>query len=79
MLELIAANPLIRYTVLVGIFGLAALAALVAMNFLDRRVAMRSELRAIANNPLASRPRAPYCVGLVSRKEARRSIDYGQD
>lgn len=51
MLELIAANPLIRYTVLVGIFGLAALAALVAMNFLDRRVAMRSELRAIANNP----------------------------
>ncbi|WP_374588610.1 type II secretion system F family protein [Novosphingobium sp.] len=47
MLELIAANPLIRYTVLLGIFGLVALAALTAMNFLDRRLATRGQLRAI--------------------------------
>jgi len=50
MLELIAANPLIRYTVLIGIFGLVALAALVMMNFLDRRIAMRGELRFIASS-----------------------------
>lgn len=51
MLELIAANPMIRYTVLAGIFGMVALVALVTMNFVDRRVAMRSELRALSSSP----------------------------
>ena len=50
MLELIAANPMIRYTVLAGIFGMVALVALVTMNFVDRRVTMRSELRALSSS-----------------------------
>lgn len=50
MLELIATNPILRYTVLLGIFGLVALAAIITMNFLDRRIVVRGELRAIAEN-----------------------------
>ncbi len=51
MLELIATNPAIRYTVLLGIFGLVALTALTAMNFLDQRLTMRGQLRAISRAP----------------------------
>ncbi len=50
MLELIATNPVIRYTVLLGIFGIVALTALTAMTFVDRRMATRSELRSISSS-----------------------------
>ncbi len=56
MLELIATNPVIRYTVLFGIFGLVVLITLVAMNLLERRVAVRGELRAIARSAHKSEP-----------------------
>jgi tight adherence protein C len=50
MLDLIATNPVIRNAVLFGIFALVVLVSVGLFNFLDRRMSVRGELRAIAGN-----------------------------
>lgn len=48
MIDLVASNPVIRYTVLLLIFALVVLLSLGLLNLFERRMAVRGQLRAIA-------------------------------
>lgn len=48
MIELIVSTPLIRWLVLASVFAMAAVGALMGLNFFERRIRIRSELREIA-------------------------------
>ena len=50
MLDLIASTPMVRLSVLVGVFALVVLGSILVINLLERQLAVRGELREIAGN-----------------------------
>lgn len=50
MIDLVASNPVIRYTVLLLIFALVVLLSLGLLNLFERRMAVRGQLQAIAGD-----------------------------
>lgn len=53
MLDLIASTPLVRLSVLIGVFALVVLISIITMNLLERKLAVRGELRDIAGTNVA--------------------------
>lgn len=53
MIELIVSTPLIRWLVLATVFAMVAVGAVLGLNFFERRIQTRSELREIAGPSLA--------------------------
>ena len=48
MLDLIASTPIVRLSVLIGVFALVVLGSILVINLLERKLAVRGELRNIA-------------------------------
>ena len=48
MLDLIASTPIVRLSVLIGVFALVVLGSILVINLLERKLAVRGELRDIA-------------------------------
>lgn len=55
MLDLIASTPIVRLSVLIGVFALVVLGSILVFNLLERKLAVRGELRDIAGGTAAIR------------------------